>query len=200
MGDRVQHKGMLIFTVCLTAVVIGLLIFGISRHTEPTFQRACATEPSGIADYKGDCFDVRWAKLPVLVSSNGDADQREALAYAMRGVNRDLRRTALRAAEPGEAAQAVFLFNAAPLKVMPHPGAVTTHYFRDGLAVRSETRVINVVLYGIIDGILRHELGHVLGFEDDPYRGVMMSYPTDIGKPLSDYDVKAFRAVYGGAR
>jgi len=197
---RVEHRGMLILFGCLTVVVVGLLVFGIARHTEPTWQHACAMEPTGIADYAGDCFEVRWERLPITVSSNGDDDQRELLRDAIDSLNDDLGIEALVMAVPAEEAQAFVEFGVAPFPAMRDSGGTTTHYFRDRKAVRAEVRIVNVVLIDQLFAVLRHELGHVVGFADDDYSGVLMSDPTYPGNSLSDYDVRAFRSVYGAAK
>lgn len=189
---------MVIFAAALTAAVVALLVWGISTHDERTFQLACATPPSGIADYTGKCFEVRWVGLPITVSSNGDRSQQAALLDEIDAMNAALKMRALVPAKDGQVGQAHVYFNVAPWPAMPHAGATTTHYFAGTFAVRAEVRVVNVALEHSLHTVLFHELGHVLGLADDDYAGVAMSVPP--GTRLSDHDVRALRDAYPDAR
>lgn len=187
-----------IFAIILAAAV-GLWVYGVSTHDEPTLQSACATAPTGIADYTKNCFEVRWKDLPIEVTAPLDVNDRELLNNVVEAVNDDLglKRVAFRVLPQGETGTVSIDFHALPIAAMKRSGEVTTHYFTDSMAVRAEIRIINVAFDESRFAVLYHALGHVIGLADENYRGVAMSVPPELGAPYSDYDIDALREIYG---
>lgn len=200
--DKATRNLLIFFAVLFTAVVVLLAVF-IPRHTEAYLLHACARS-DGSADYAGDCFDVTWKDLPIIIGADPafspTEDQLKVLKENVAAANRQLKAEFYQLAAEGETPQVVVQFNQAFDETLREPGGETMHWFENSLAVRSEIRIVNVALMQDLYAVLYHEMGHGIGLADDDYAESAMCVPVSDGSMYSDYDVRHLRETYRTSR
>jgi len=189
-----------------TALVVGLLVWGLLNYSEPGLLQVCFDTRGKMLGTSENCPELVWDKqdIPIKVSVRSYVENGvfkvKTVKDAIKDFNRDVDFKLFEYVEDGKDARVYVLVNA-PVEVnstqpfaLKDAGGVTEfdRAASDG-KLRVEIRIGNVTQIGPAYCAAYHELGHASGLADDDFSASYMdskitSADCSMKKHLTDWD------------
>lgn len=196
-----KHWIMVAIAASLTIVVVILLVYGISNHSEPGLQRVCWQH--GQAYYEGEpdlpCdpdLDLVWPEeqLPILIgvealNDEGRRDGRSTVANAIEVWNHQVGFNVFQLVPEGDDSNAAAIVDwGVPVEVghsRGREGGWVSHRIDGNGRLLADVGIIHIATNRLAFLVTVHELGHLIGLAHDPYEASLM-FPTTTDDSMED--------------